>query len=59
MENQDQLLVDVEEPHQDPITIPLSQAINEYMLDAEDVNNLMEGWIVWFKDIALTLHKEE
>jgi hypothetical protein len=53
------ILIDVEEPHRPTETIPLEQAIKTYLLDEVDVDLLKAGQVVWYKDIALSMHRDE
>ena len=55
----DDILIDVEEPDMPVETIPLHRAIERYRLERAEVNALMKGKVVWYKDIALTLSGEK
>jgi hypothetical protein len=51
--------VDVEAPGVDLITIPLEQAMEDYLLDGQDIRRLRMGETVWYKDTAITMHQED
>ena len=48
--------IDVEEPNQDALTIPLEKAVKMYDLNEDDIAALKGGQVVWYKDVALSLH---
>lgn len=55
----DDIRVDVEEPHQPATTISLGYAIDLYYLSNEEVEDLKQGFIVWYKDVALSIHQDD
>lgn len=57
------IYIDIDEPGQELVTLPLQRAIEEYWLDEDDVAALKHDIVLWRRsqgrDIALTLHEEE
>jgi len=53
----DDIKIDVEEPRRDIVTIPWAQAAEEYLLGQADLEAMQNGQVVWYRDVALTLHE--
>lgn len=52
--------IDVEEPNRPTQVISLEDAVEIYALDDLDIRTLKTaGGIVWYKDVALTLHRDD
>lgn len=51
--------IDIEEPGEDLIVLPLEEAIEEYLLSDDDVQEMKDGKIIWVKDTAFSLHEED